>query len=413
MGYKTNIRVVLKNLNKDNIGMIFLEISFHDEITKQKIRRYLSTDQRIHKDEIAKSKIKVSDRTKTLRQLIDKKKVELEETLRKLEMEHKGITPDIYDSSLTSSKYDRLTITELFTIFIKNKSGVLGERTIQKYNTLNSLLTDFISLKRKSKLVYPNNIDPNFFTEFTKFLTVDKDHAISTVQKYQICFKTFMQFVAKDLKINMKYDTNEFKRVSIKTAGGAKVVLLKEHVSKLIKWKATNTRYGTVRDLFLFSILTGIRFSDLERVNKSFVVNNSLSFTMYKTQTRVNIPLHPRAVKILKSYDYDLGSQCKAMTNFNLDIKTVCRKAGLTDTISQLKIKLNRKKTDETPLCDLVSSHVGRTTFITNCLIAGISPFIVMAYSGHKDIDTLAVYMRLAGDMERDAFTKFETYFKF
>jgi len=413
MSYKTNIRIVLKNLSKDNIGTIFLEISFHDEITKQKVRRYLSTDQRIHKDDILKSKIKASDRTKTLRQVIDKKKVDLEETLRNLEMKNNGISPEIYDSSLTVSKYERLTIEELFAIFLKTKSGVLEERTIQKYNTLNSLLVEFISKKRKSKLVYPSNIDPNFFNEFTKFLTVDKDHAVSTVQKYQICFKTFMQFVTKDLKINMKHDANDFKRVSISTAGGAKVVLLKEHVLKLINWKAPDTRYATVRDLFLFSIFTGIRFSDLERVNKSFVVNNSLSFTMYKTQTRVNIPLHPMAVQILKSYDYDLGSHCKAMTNFNIDIKTVCKEAGLTDTISQLKIKLNKKKTDETPLCDLVSSHVGRTTFITNCLIAGISPFIVMAYSGHKDIDTLAVYMRLAGDMERDAFTKFETYFNF
>ena len=149
MSYKTNIRIVLKNLSKDNIGTIFLEISFHDEITKQKVRRYLSTDQRIHKDDILKSKIKASDRTKTLRQVIDKKKVDLEETLRNLEMKNNGISPEIYDSSLTVSKYERLTIEELFAIFLKTKSGVFVERTIQKYNTLNSLLVEFISKKRK------------------------------------------------------------------------------------------------------------------------------------------------------------------------------------------------------------------------------------------------------------------------
>jgi len=134
---------------------------------------------------------------------------------------------------------------------------------------------------------------------------------------------------------------------------------------------------------------------------------------MWKVGKRVTIPLHPLAINILEKYNYSLGEKCKALKNYNLDIKTVCERAGLTETIHSLKIKLSRKVTDETMLFKLVSSHVGRTTFITNCLISGISPYLVMEYTGHEKIETLSIYMRIAGDMAKDAFTKYEEYFKF
>jgi integrase len=134
---------------------------------------------------------------------------------------------------------------------------------------------------------------------------------------------------------------------------------------------------------------------------------------MWKGETDVSIPLHPKAMDILKKYDYKLGEKCKSLQNYNLDIKTVCKLAGLTDEIKTLKIKLNKKVSDETPMYKLVSTHVGRTTFITNCLISGIPPHIVMEYTGHEKIDTLSVYMRIAGNMAKDAFTKYENYFDF
>jgi site-specific recombinase XerD len=134
---------------------------------------------------------------------------------------------------------------------------------------------------------------------------------------------------------------------------------------------------------------------------------------MFKTRTRVNIPLHLKAKKILLKYNYQIGEQAKALKNYNLDIKTVCRKAGLTEEVSKLKLKLNDKIALDTPLCELCSSHVGRTTFVTNCLISGISPFIVMSYTGHKKIDTLTYYMKLAGNTSQDAFKKFQDYLKY
>jgi site-specific recombinase XerD len=412
MAYSTNVRTVLKNINKDKMGTLFLEIVFIDSDTKKKIRRYINTKQKVHEDDIVKAKLKQVERTKLIRQIVEKKQVEVNDKLRALALEHGKLTPDIYDQSIVANIHARKTILELYDDFIKDVEDNFEPLTVKKHKTVKSLLKEYSEEKGKKKL-FLNDINQGFYKEFTSFLKKTKKHAPQTVNKYQGCFKTFLKFLTEEMGLNQNEIHKKFKKESKKTEGGSKIVLLKEHIQKLVDWEPTNERYALVRDLFLFQVFTGIRYSDLVNVNKSYVKNNSLSFTMWKVEKNVTIPLHSFAMKILVKYNYSLGEQCKTLQNYNLDVKTVCQLAGLTDEIKSLKIKLSRKVSEDTPMWKLVSTHVGRTTFITNCLISGITPYIVMDYTGHEKIETLSGYMRIAGDMAKDAFTKFEEYFKF
>ena len=412
MGYTTNVRTVLKNINKDNEGTINLEIVFIDDDSKKKVRRYISTKQRLHNDDIVRSKIKQVERTKLVRQIIEKKKVEINDKLRGLELSYGEISPEIYDMSITSNPYARNTVFELYDEFISHQEDNFEPLTVKKHKTAKALLEEYCKKKGISNLYLPD-INERFYKDFTSFLKKTKKHAPQTINKYQASLKTFLQFLTDELGLNQEMVHKGFKKASKKMEGGSKIVLLKEHVRKLIEWEPTNKRYELVRDLFLFQIFTGIRYSDLVNVNKSYVIDNSLSFEMWKVQKQVLIPLHPKAREILIKYNYKLGEQCKALQNYNLDIKTVCQKAGITENFKSLKIKLNRKVSDDTPLYKLVSTHVGRTTFITHALISGITPFVVMTYTGHEKVETLAAYMRMAGNMAKESFTKFENYFDF
>lgn len=412
MSYSSNVRIVLKNENKDKVGTIFLEVVFIDTDTRKKFRRYISTGQKLHIEDISKSKIKQVERTKSVRALIEKKQFETNEKLRNLQLTHGELSPEIYDLSITTNIYARKTIYELYDEFIKYQGENFEPLTVKKHKTVKSLVKEFAESKGIKNL-FLNDINLKFYKGFTAFLKKTKKHVPQTVNKYQGCFKTFLKYLTDELGLNQTEIHKKFIKDSKKMEGGSKAVLLKEHVKKLIDWKPTEKRYELVRDLFLFQIFTGIRYSDLINVNKSYVINNSISFTMWKVKKQVTIPLHSLALQILNKYDFDLGEKCKTLQNYNLDLKTVCKDAGLTDKIKSLKMKLNRKVTDDTELWQLVSTHVGRTTFITNCLISGISPFIVMDYTGHEKIETLSYYMRIAGDMAKDAFTKYEEYFKF
>jgi integrase len=412
MGYTTSIRIVLKNIGKDNIGTVNLEVVFIEDDTKKKLRRYVSTNQRIQKDDYSQGRIKQVERTKLARQIVEKEKVNLSDFLRNLLLEHDEVTPQVYDIAKMKNPHAKRTVSELFDEFIEFKEYDCEPLTIKKHKTTKALLEEYVKSTGNSTLVLPE-LNLKFYNNFTKFLVTEKNHAPSTVHKYQTSLKAFLAYLTEELGLNRGEVHKKFKKSSKVQDGGSKVVLLKEQVKRLIDWKPTNSRYELVRDLFLFQIFTGIRYSDLVNLNRSFVMNNSLSFDMWKVNKRVTIPLHPDAQRILEKYDYNLGEKCKALQNYNTDLKTMCELAGLKDEFHSLKIKLNRKVTDNTPLYKLISTHVGRTTFITNCLIAGISPFIVMEYTGHNDIDTLKGYMRMAGKMSEEAFKKFEDYFKF
>lgn len=413
MSHKYFIRTLLKNVNEKGIGRVNLELAFTHKINKKKSRRYISTNQFINKNDFGKNGIKTSrEELKSIKFLIDKKKQETAEFLRNLEIENGSISPEIYDNAIKVSEDAKKDIFELFELFLRHIKKTKEYRTYQKYASIKTALEEFTEDKR-FKNIYASDISKKFLTDFSIYLTEVRDLGIDTLNKYQSGFNTFMDYITNDLGVNENLAYKDFTKVSRNRESDTKVVLLKEHIQKLIRWKSTNERYEKVRDLFLFQVFTGIRYSDLVRIKKSFVKNEQLSFIMYKTSTRVSIPLHTKAKAILLKYDYNIGEQAKALKNYNVDIKTICKQAKLTEQISTLKIKLTKKIPLDTPLCELISSHVGRTTFVTNCLISGISPFIVMSYTGHKKIETLTYYMKLAGNTSQDAFQKFQKYLNF
>ena len=413
MSYKIFIRTLLKNINEKDIGCINFEIAFTHKTNKKKIRRYVNTNKYINKNDFGKNGIRTNRADlKTLKFLIEKNKQETAEFLRNLEIKNGKISPEIYDDAIKTSEDSKKDIFKLFDSFLEVIKKTKTYRTYQKFDSIKTALEKYAESKNL-RSIYPSDITNGFLTDFSAYLTEKREIGIDTLNKYQSGFNTFMDYVSEDLKITDNLSYRDFKKVSRSRESVTKVVLLKEHIRKIIKYKPSNKRFELVKDLFLFQIFTGIRYSDLERITKSFVKNDQLSFIMYKTTTRVSIPLHKKANSILRKYNYEIGEKAKALKNYNLDLKTLCRSAGLSEQVSTLKLKLTDKIPESTPLCDLISSHVGRTTFVTNCLISGISPFIVMSYSGHKKIETLTYYMKLAGNTSEDAFQKFQQYLNF
>jgi integrase len=412
MAYTTNLRLVLKNINNKGHGTLYFEINFVDKETKQKARRFVNLNERLFKNDFNRGKIKNSYIYKTLKNIVDKKKVELEEQLRIIKIEKGDISPQIYDDFIRVSEDVKKDVISLFEEYIETKRKRVDEKTIKKYISLKNALIQFIE-EEKLKKIYLSDIDVNLLDSFTDFLAEERELAINTINKYQSDLITFLDYLTNTKKINKNLAYKDFKKTPRDRNSNTRIVLLKDHVKLLVEWKPINERYEKVRDLFLFQILTGIRFSVLERVTKSWVNNGKLNFIMYKVPKSVSVPLHDIAMKILKKYNYELGEVCKSIQNYNQDLKEVGKLAGLTDTLNELKITLNRKIPRQTKMYKLLTSHVGRASFITNLIVAGVSPYIIMSYTGHSKITTLDYYFKLAGDMDSIAFEKFKTYMVF
>jgi site-specific recombinase XerD len=414
MSYRTKAIIKLKNINSKNIGVLNIEITFTHVETKKRVRKYVNTMHSINADQFGKNGIKTNNNisNKPLKILVEKKLQEIEELLHTIELKNGEITPALFDQTQQISDYAKMDILELYDIFLKYMKRKIDHRTYQKYCTLKNHLKQHISESVTTK-VYAHDISTEFLENFEIYLFGEDERENSTVNKYQSCLNTFLDYVTKKLHVNANLDYRDYELVSRKNESGSKVFLLKEHVERIINYQTDNEKHEKVKDLFIFSILTGVRYSDLCRINKSFVKGKILQFRMFKTLTDVNIPLHKKAIEILKKYDYKISEICNSIKDYNVVLKELCKKAGLTETVSQLKIYNTSKVDQESFFYENISSHVARNTFVTNCLIAGIPIHVVMSFTGHKKMETLRYYAKIAESMTEDAIIRYDQYFDF
>lgn len=59
------------------------------------------------------------------------------------------------------------------------------------------------------------------------------------------------------------------------------------------------------------------------------------------------------------------------------------------------------------PKYALLGTHAGRRTFICNALALGISPQVVMKWTGHSGYKAMKPYIDIADDIKASAMSKF------
>lgn len=142
-------------------------------------------------------------------------------------------------------------------------------------------------------------------------------------------------------------------------------------------WKQDGIR--RVRDLFCVQCCVGQRISDMQQVVDYYNANPKSKFLQVKaqkTKTLVKIPVFPLLREVAARYGGklpDVGAHQK----YNTLLKKAARKSELFDG----KVRKGERMVAE---WELMTSHVGRRTFATHAIAAGIPTKVVMAITGHK-----------------------------
>ena len=155
------------------------------------------------------------------------------------------------------------------------------------------------------------------------------------------------------------------------------------------------------RDYLALECRTGQRISDLRRFNKNDINGNRWTFNQKKgartNQKTVSLPFtgySAPALLILQKYNYELPSISEQKINEH--IKTVCKRAGIVDTIHITRWAGNKKVQIPGSKYEFISTHTGRKTFITIAL-QFMSHQTVMNITGIRSFQTLKHY---AGESE-------------
>ena len=76
----------------------------------------------------------------------------------------------------------------------------------------------------------------------------------------------------------------------------------------------------------------------------------------------------------------------------NDQLKVLAEKAGLTQMVPIVHYRRNKRIDEVIPKYELISSHIGRKTFITLCVWLGVPAEVTMKFTTHRKHETMEKY---------------------
>lgn len=284
-----------------------------------------------------------------------------------------------------------------FMLF-KQKNQEWSKATIKRYYNIKSLLEDFE--KTKNYKITFNTINQKFYTEFTDFCMVHRGHINNTFTRNVGLVKTFLYWALKNGH-TYKADFIKFKKKPKVITN--QIALRKEDLQLLLKKEMPSKKLEKVKDVFIFSCVTGMRFGELKYVSKNIINGKTLLLKEEKGSGKKSreIPLSSIALHVLNKYDYSLP--LIANQKFNDYVKEVFKEAEYTHNVVKTSTRGKEVLREEMPFYKRISSHTARRTFITMMKRNGKSDKLIAEISGHNDMKTLNQYYQISNEDVKEA----------
>ena len=299
-------------------------------------------------------------------------------------MKHSGKPTVEYIRGEYASKKDKTSIINLYEEYSKKKEEDLRNASI--HTGMKVKLELFCESKGYRTI---EEIDNNFKNEFQTFLVGSGIQNI-TVRKRIKVLKEFLNWCEKKgIKINKSIDWKV--GLNINKPGSNIIILTDEEFDKL-KTKELAPKLDRVRDIYLLGCSTGLRYSDLIRLDEEHVKNGFIEIVTQKTGEFVRIPLNELAKSILDKYN-----NCPPRISdqkLNKYLFELFRVMEITDKVTIIEWRGNKRKNVVWDRCDLLSIHTSRKFFITYCISNGVTPDSIMKWTGQQNLNVFYDYVK-------------------
>ena len=410
----------------------------------------------------SKNPIKTTDKDYRGKNLLIRNKIsEIENIVLTLQKQDKEPIVELVKSYLRKEKKERKVETQkdvhflpLFTQYenwINSPLYPNRDSTRKGISTSIKQIREFCTIYQNKNhvLLFPEDLDDDFMTEFISWSYDVKGLQPSTIRKRIKTFTTFSSW-SKD-RNGTTFQIRKPKNKGLVLDDSTKDIysLTKEEVIKLYKYdgfdyenkdhikvlteekrltyledKWTHSKNGEVsrtyttfevyKDMLVFLTNIGCRWGDLLEMKLGDLVYDKVKdsetgktmgyFSYYmgkvknqKSQTKV--PRNKITYEIYKKYSkgkelnhhiFPRTTYGNGISNqkFNQYIKEVCRIVGLNRKVKKTEWNLKgeeiKNNTDYIPLYEVVSSHIGRKTFIRRHIENGTPTRTIMKMTGHK-----------------------------
>ena len=251
--------------------------------------------------------------------------------------------------------------------------------TYQNNRRSDSGLRDFVRSRGESDISIPT-LAPDFFEAYRFFLK-RRGYAASTTNRYLHWLGRLMRRAIARGVIRF----NPFEGVRYETEKYRPRFLQKHEVERLLAFPVLDEATELSRHMFLFSVFTGLAYADLRTLRRSQIETDGagrpyIRKARQKTHEESLIPLHPIAEQLLSLYLKDDKTEDRRIfpdaSYFLLThrLKAIGKACGLHEPLT---------------------FHVGRHSFGTLTLEAGISMESIARMMGHASVTTTELYARI------------------
>ena len=314
--------------------------------------------------------------------------------------------PITKDFLLLHSKYvnGSLTVGEtnffsLYDDFVISKNSHCIQVSINKYYQVKKHMVNF-SLKKNFKFSF-DKMDISFYERFIDYLNNDAGLYNTSAEKVVKCLKTFLNYTfEKGLHNNLTF--KKFK--GLKDNNEEIIALSIEELGKIEKLKNLDSYLKKCRDLFLILCYTGVRFSDLKKINNTRIKDGFLNIITQKTKDSIKIPIHTRLANLLEEYTVKGIIELPLISNpqLNAGLKDIGKLAELNENCFKVRYKGGKAYEFEKSKWELLTTHTGRRTFTTLSLFLGMDSESVKKITGHKSDKTFKKYVRYSDNQLKE-----------
>ncbi|MEI6410258.1 MAG: site-specific integrase [Bacteroidota bacterium] len=302
---------------------------------------------------------------------------------------------------------DAKTFFDFFRQFIEGShtrtQAETGERihprTVAKYKTTLHLLEEFAA--QYSRRLDFATIDIDFYEDFTGFLQNRVHHkgtfySANGIGKHIQVLKTVLnEATTKGVNTNQAYKARKFKVLKEESDN---VYLNETELEALYNLDlSAQKRLERVRDLFIVGAWTGLRFSDLSKLDPGkHIKGDIIEIEQDKTGGKVWIPINHFVRAILDKY---AGRMPETISNqkFNDYLKEACKLAGITERSQKAITRGGQRVTTFREKWEMVSTHTARRSFATNLFKSGFPSISIMQITGHKTEKAFLKYIKVTG----------------
>jgi site-specific recombinase XerD len=310
------------------------------------------------------------------------------EAKRKLIETDKTLSPEnIKNLLLQKSDQPKYMLMEIFKNHNNQMAALVGREyapgTLQRYETSLRHTQSFLKWKYKVADFEISKLDFEFISDYEFWLKSIRKCDHNTTIKY---LSNFKKIVNRCLR-NGWLQKDPFLRFSMRKREVERTALTEFELEALRMKKFDIERLAIVRDVFLFSCMTGLAYADVQKLKRSEIrigVDGEkwIFSRRQKTDITSRIPLLPAAVDILNRYS---------------DLPVCQADDRVLPVLSNQKMNAYLKEIAD--LCGITKNltyHIARHTFATTITLSnGVPIETVSKMLGHRNLSTTQHYAKI------------------